>query len=329
MRYAKVLFLFFTSTWVAFGQQPAPGKLVLTLKRAVELALAPEGNSQLQLAEQALMQAKARSGQARAALLPDVSSSLTYRDQTVNLRAYGIGFNLPFEFPRLVGPFGVVDGRVSGSQSIFDFSSIRRFQASRSGISAAEAEVVNMEEQVAARVARAYLLGIRADADVETARSNVTLSEGVLGQAEGQKKAGSGTGIEITRAKVQLANDRQRLLVAENARRSAHLQLLRAMDLQLDYEVELTDRLGYVPVDAITLEQARKQALETRPDLKAQLQHEKSAKLSASAEKYERLPSIGFFGDYGTIGSDIDDTVIPTRTYGVTLRIPIFDGGRM
>ena len=85
-------------------------------------------------------------------------------------------------------------------------------------------------------MARAYLAAVKADADVETAQANVTLSQALLKQAENQKTAGTGTGIEITRAKVQLANDRQRLLVAQNARRSAHLQLLRAMGLRLDTE---------------------------------------------------------------------------------------------
>ena len=55
--------------------------------------------------------------------------------------------------------------------------------------------------------------------DVDTAQANITLSQAVLNQAENQKGAGTGTGIEITRARVQLANDQQRLLVAENARR--------------------------------------------------------------------------------------------------------------
>ena len=96
------------------------------------------------------------------------------------------------------------------------------------GVSAARAEFNGSEEQVAAQVARAYLAAVRADADVEAAKANVALSEAVLKQAENQKAAGTGTGIEITRARVQLANDRQRLLVAENTRRAAGLQLLRA-----------------------------------------------------------------------------------------------------
>ena len=41
----------------------------------------------------------------------------------------------------------------------------------------------------------------------------------------------------------------------------------------------------------------------------------------------ERLPSLAAFGDYGSSGSAINNSV-PTRTYGVSLRVPIFDGGR-
>lgn len=327
-----VLLLILTSPGAASGQQTGP--IALSLKRAVELAVAPEGNAQIRISGETLRQARSRSDQARGVLLPDVTSSWTYRNQTLNLRANGLRFDIPtvpgfsFAFPALVGPFAVMDARITGSQSIFDFSSIRRFQASRSGISAAEADVAAAEEQVAARVARAYLLGIRADADVETAKANIALSQAVLNQAEDQRKAGTGTGIEITRAKVQLANDRQRLLVAENSRRSAHLQLLRMMDLPLDTELELTDKLGYLPVDTITLQRATAQAIAARPDLKAQQQRETSARLSSSATKLERLPSLSFFGDYGSIGSSTFDNALPTRTYGVTLRVPIFDGGR-
>ncbi len=332
MKLFWILLFTITMPGAAIGQQSSP--LVLSLKRAVELALAPEGNAQIQLSGEALRQARSRSDQARAALLPDVSSSLTYRNQTLNLSANGLRFNIStipgfsFVFPSLVGPFSVMDARISGSQSIFDFSSIRRYQASRSGISAAEADTSATEEQVSASVARAYLMAIRADADVETSQANIDLSKAVLNQAEDQKKIGTGTGIEITRAKVQLANDQQRLLVAENARRSARLQLLRVMDLPLDTELQLTDKLRYVPIDTVTLEQARTRATAVRPDLKAQREREEGARLSANATKMERLPSLGFFGDYGSIGSSIVSNALPTRTYGVTLRVPIFDGGR-
>jgi outer membrane protein TolC len=162
---------------------------------------------------------------------------------------------------------------------------------------------------------------------VETSRADVTLSQALLVQAENLKKAGTGTGIEVTRASVQLANDHQRLLVAENERRSAYLQLLRATGLRLDTQVELTWKLEYVPVDPVTLEQARAQALQARPDYQAQKERETSARFSASGTKLERLPSVQAFGDYGAIGTGFD-SAMPTRTIGVSLRVPLFDGGK-
>ena len=174
---------------------------------------------------------------------------------------------------------------------------------------------------------RAYLLAERADADVEAAQANVDLSQAVLVQADHQKEAGVGTGLEITRAKVQLANDQQRLLEAQNNRRAARLRLLRAMNMRLDTELQLTDKLQYTPVDPLTVREAQAQAVKSRPDLKAQQERESTARLSASATKMERLPSLAAFGDYGAIGPGIDGS-LPTRTVGFSVRVPIFDGGR-
>jgi outer membrane protein len=302
----------------------------LSLKRAVQLAMSPEGNTRVQLIGEALKQAESRRLQSKASLLPDVSAAYTEQNLTRNLGALGIHLASPipsFQIPQFVGPFTTLDGRVSATQSVFDISAYRRYQASKMAVSAARSDVKGTEEQVAAQVARAYLGAVRADADVEAANANVALAEAVLKQAENQKAAGTGTGIEITRARVQLADDRQRLLVAENARRSAVLQLLRAVGLRLDTELVLTDRLTDAPVDEMTLEQAKAKALEERPDYQAQREREANARISADAVKLERLPSVAAFGDYGESGTGFNSS-LPTRTIGVTVRIPIFDGGK-
>jgi len=75
------------------------------------------------------------------------------------------------------------------------------------------------------------------------------------------------------------------------------------------------------------LENAMAGAISERPDLKAQLEREASSRLSASATRLERLPSLSAFGDYGSVGSGFDNA-LPTRVVGLTLRVPIFDGGR-
>lgn len=306
------------------------GPLQLSLERAVEIALAPEGNARLQIAGEGVRQAESRSAQARGALLPNVDAGLSYQSQTRNLAAVGLQFNSPvpgIQIPTRVGPFSVFDVRGAGTQNILDVSAIRRYQASRAGIAAARAETENTAEQIAAQVARTYLAAVRAEADIEAMRANITLAGEILKQAQDLRAAGTGTGIEITRARVQLANEEQRLLVVENERRRTRLQLLRAMGLRLDTDIQLTDRLKYVPVDAVTLEQARQAARKERPDLRSQQERESNARLAASATAAERLPSLAAFADYGTIGTGITHT-FPTRTYGIGLRLPIFDGGR-
>jgi outer membrane protein TolC len=331
MKPILILPLAVSSLWAA-DQTAERGPLELSMKRAVELAISPEGSAQVQLSGEAFKQAQSRSAEARAALLPDVSAALSDQSRTSNLAAMGLtslAIPIPgFEFPHFVGPFTTMDARVSASQSVFDFASIRRFQASKTAVSAAKSDVNAAQEQVAAQVARAYLAAVKATVDVETAESNVTLSLAVQTQAENQKNAGTGTGIEITRARVQLANDRQHLLVAQNARRSAYLQLLRAMGLRLDTELALTDKLEFLPVDPVTLEQAKALAVKERPDYRAQQERESNARMAASATKLERLPSVAAFGDYGSNGTGFENA-LPTRTYGISVKLPLFDGGRM
>jgi outer membrane protein len=308
----------------------ADDPLALSLKRAVEIAMSPEGNTNIQLSAEAMKQAQMKSLESRSALLPDLEGYITGESRTENLAALGIQFHVPipgFGIPTFVGPFTTFDARAAATQNVLDLSAIRRFKASKEGVTAARSDSDNAAELVAAQTARAYLTAVKADADVETAQANVKLSEALLTQARNQKEAGTGTGIEITRANVQWANDKQHLLVAENARRASHLQLLRAMNMRLDTQIELTDKLQYTPPDAVDLEAARKQALATRADLRAQQGREETARISATAASAERLPSISAFGDYGAIGSGPDSS-LPTRTIGVSLRVPIFNGGR-
>jgi outer membrane protein TolC len=68
-------------------------------------------------------------------------------------------------------------------------------------------------------------------------------------------------------------------------------------------------------------------ALIKRPEMKAQQQRVQVSTLTLSSIKGERLPSLQAQGDYGLIGNQIDST-LSTYNVGVTLSIPIFDGGQ-
>lgn len=325
---ARILFAFLIVSTLAAQTAPQPGQVLqLSLKRAVEIAEEPNGSVRVRLAQESVQQSESLVAQSRAALLPNLDGSVTDENEVRNLEAFGIRFpSIPgITFPTIVGPFDVFDARATVTQSIFDFSSIRRYQASKVNVEAVKQEGNYTRDQVADQVARTYVAGMRAKAAWETAKANVDLSEALLRLAQSQKAAGTGTGIEITRAEVQLANDNQRLLVAETDRHRAYLQLLKAMGLKLDIPVELSDTLSETPAPATTVDQALAAARDSRADLKAQLKREEVARLSYSSVKSERLPSLVAFADYGSIGSSIDNAS-PTRTYGVQLKVPIFDG---
>ncbi|MGO4883196.1 MAG: TolC family protein [Bryobacteraceae bacterium] len=347
------------------GEGPAErGPLQLSLRRAVELALSPEGNTYIQLSDESLRQAKYRTAEFRSALLPDIEAQAEQTTAMRSLAALGLDLaasdtllgaaknpppctasplicgvlstaeaplldDIASKIPRVVGPFNSVDIRARLTQNVFDFASIRRYQSSRAAFRAAQGDRGATDNSVSTAVAKAYLNALRTDAEVEASQANVSLAEAVLKQAENQKAAGTGTGIDVTRAKVQLANERQHLIVAQNERDKSHLQLLRAMGLNLSTELELTDKLSYEQVDPMTLEQGEAAALRNRPDVKAQAEREAATRLSANAVKGERLPSLVAYADYGTTGVNGDTvSLLPTRDYGVALRVPIFDGGR-
>jgi hypothetical protein len=101
----------------------AAAPLELSLKRAVQLAIQPEGSTRVQLAAEALKQSESRRLQTRASLLPDLSAAFAAQNQTRNLQAFGLRLNSPipgFSIPTFVGPFSTIDARVSGSQVVFD-----------------------------------------------------------------------------------------------------------------------------------------------------------------------------------------------------------------
>lgn len=263
----RVLSMFLLAGSLGWAQSPLP----LSMKRAVEIALAPDGSARAALAQESIQQAKDRVTEARAALLPNLDTTVRENRQTTNLKAYGFAFNIPipgFSIPSIVGPFNVFDARASAQQSLLNFSSVRKYQASKATLAAVKFDNDATRSQVSDEVARAYLACLRADANRDTARANVELSEALLAQARRAQTAGTGTGIEVTRAEVQLANDRQRLIRAENDRTRTVLQLLKSMGLHLDSSVEFTDKLDYKPIDPASSETLLEQARKVRFELK-------------------------------------------------------------
>lgn len=323
----KTLTAFLLTIYATSAQaQPVP----LSLKQAVDIALAPDGNTRTRLAAQAVDLARTRTALARGALLPNLEGSVSGQNFTRNLKAFGISFpaNIPgFTQPTIVGPITNFDARLAAGMTVFDFSAWKRLDAAKAGMAVARAEAEAARNAVADAVARAYVGAVRTEAALAVAKANLHLAESLRKLAVDMKNAGTGTGIEVLRAEVQIANERQRQTLLENERRRAHLQLARLLNLGMDRELQLTDPLAMPEANIPALDEALAAARENRKDLSAQVLREEAARKTYSAVKWERLPSVQAFGDYGAIGLDVESAV-GTRTYGATLRVPVFDGGR-
>ena len=98
---------------------PQPRELAISLRQAVDLATAPDGNARVALAAELVEQANSQSNQSRAALLPHVEGSVSQQSIVRNLEAVGFQFDTPpfpgFNFPVVVGPFDVFDARLSAT----------------------------------------------------------------------------------------------------------------------------------------------------------------------------------------------------------------------
>lgn len=303
----------------------------LTLEKAVEIALAPQGAIRRQMAAEIVRQAEAQKRTALGAVLPNVDGSWTYTSFTRNLAAFGISMTpqagIPLALPRFVGPVDTFDWRATAGWNLLDWSAWQRYRASKARLDAVSAEERAARNQTTALVVRAYAAAQRAEQMVATAESNIALAERVLRLARSQKDAGMATGLDVTRAEVGLAQEKARQIHAIEERDRSRLELLRLLNMGLDLTIELADPLVFKPAEVPDATQAVARARQERPELKSQIARERAGQLNSSAARSSRLPSIQAFGDYGTIGTSAG-TGLPTRAVGLRVNIPVWDGGR-
>ena len=326
----SVSFLIFLIPLIGLPQTDSGSRppLRINLRRAVELATSTEGNAQMQISREGIRQAQSRLAQAKADLLPAVDAVVGEQNIKRNLAALGMPLNWGgLNIPNGAGPFNVFGARITASQKILDFRSFRKVDLSRAAIQAAQYEQQFTREHVSTRVAKDYLYALRAQAELEAIRADLLLARVNLRQAVDQKSAGTGNGIEVVRGQVDVANQCQRLLVAQSEVRRSLLRLLHQMGASLQTNIELGGRLAFTKIGLEALNHAGQKAHASRVDLQLQSQREENARLSARAISAERLPSMAVLADYGPTAVAFGN-VLPTHTYGVTVEIPLLDGGR-
>jgi outer membrane protein TolC len=298
--------------------------VALSLDDAVALGL--KQNLGGVLATDAVTDARGQRWQALSELLPNVVTDTGFGVHQINVKA-AFGLTIPGQ-PPIIGPFGYFDSRAYLTQSAFDWSSIERARASQAQLKSAEFSSKDARELVVLVIVANYLLVIADQSEVESATSQRDTAKALFQQASDQKTAGLASAVDVLRSQVQLQSREQKLIVAQNNLAKQKLVLARAVGLPLGQKFEITTHVPYQELTPLSLDEAIESAYKDRPDFQSQMNRVRSAELERKAASAERYPSIGVETDYGLSG------VNPGSSHGTvdaagTLRIPIFQGGRV
>ena len=312
-----------TLSWAQEAQDEAasrqrPLELRLSLHDAMQAAV--ENNPTVRLFKERITQAEDQAFTQRGALLPNVSARISGARRRFFLGSFGgrAGVTNPRDF---------YEGRVVLTQNIFSLSLIQKWRAARTNVEVASLDSETQKMDTMAMVALAYLEALRMQKAVKARLADVKLNHQLLRLAMERKSVGMATQLDVTRAKVQLEQEKQRLLVARNDYGRAKLNLSRGIGLSFDVKLILTDELKLVPVTSQTVDEALQVAREHRVELKAQKKRERLAALTLSSVTMERVPSLTGSGDVGMIGNQPGDA-LTTDNAQVMLSIPLFDGGQ-
>lgn len=302
------------------GTTTAPPETIrLTIADAIARAL-NEG-TQAQLARSAEERARLQQRLALTGLLPRADANVIRSNQSLNLETFGI--SLP-GFPPVVPPFNITDAQLVVNMELFNLASLRRYQASRIGVTGSRYQVQTAENEVASAVARLYVLVARADAQIASREADVRLFTRLAGVAQDEFKAGTGTRLDVAQANVQLARARQALLTARNDRENARVALLNAIGANEGSALVLADPLT-PPPDVPATDAALTTAIAQRPELKGLAEAEKAAQLAVDAARAAYIPSIGlnFTGDESGTRTQ---NLLWTRRIAVMGSVPLFHG---
>jgi outer membrane protein TolC len=194
-------------------------------------------------------------------------------------------------------------------------------------VKADEQYAQDARDLVVLAVGGAYLQVLTSQARVDSTRAELDTAKALFKQTDERRQAGLNAQIDSNRARVQMQTQQQRLTTVENDLAKQKINLARIVGLPPNQNFALADTVSFAPAPPLTPEEALKQAIDRRADLKAAEAQVRAAERTLAAAKAERYPSLGLSADYGAIGTN------PANSHGTftvtgSLKFPIWQGGR-
>jgi outer membrane protein TolC len=304
------------------AQQEIPRRL--SLKEAIELAL--KNNLSVRVAGTQVEELMGTRERREASLLPHVSGNLLANQQNVNLGALGFTSIPNIPIPSVIPAFNHYDSRILASQPLIDREAYHNLKATEKQVQASKLTYQDTRDLVVRETAGLYLDSEVGLAEVAAAESRVTTSQALEKLARDQHDQGLATAVDLVRAQVQLARDRQTLLVERDAYQTSLLALARFMGISPGTPLELAGHMEFHPVPAPPIDEALRTALEARSDYRSLLTERQSLVEQEKAARARYFPKLSVNGDYGALGTA--QTMAGIGEIQGTISISLFDWDR-
>jgi outer membrane protein len=299
------------------GAPPPPPPARLSLKAAEDLAL--RNNPQVSEARLNALAAGQVTREVRSALLPSGAAYATAVDAHENSRISAGGLNNPIIYER------VATGAIL-SQLITDFGRSTNLLSSAKLRAGAEEE---NSRAISARIIlaadQAFFRALQSHAVLKVAEQTVTSRQAVADQVEALANSKLRSALDLSFAKVNLAEGKLLLLDAQNGVDAAGASLSEVLGYPSQQTFELIEDASPLLPPPPDIEALVAQALVRRPELAALELAYESAEKFRKAEHDLLLPSVRAMGAVGVAPIRNDHLSQWFGAVGVNVEIPVFN----
>lgn len=312
---------------VTASEMATPGKLTLTMARAVELAY--KQNPSGRQARAALEAARGRIDQAKVALMPTVNVAGTL--------GAGSRQNVLCADPNATNCGGFFTLQESSGLSananwrIYDFGQTHaNVRAAEANAEASAASISTNNLDIRSDVEQAYLESVARGKLITVAQATVKSEAGHLDQAKRFVAAQAHDPIEVSQAQARLANAQSALSQAQSNEAVALANLRAAIGWLDPTRAPAVDPNWPVPADQEppALPELVKQARAQRPEIVAADKQIEASEASLDAAHYERRPVLSATASAQWSPHTDNWSPDPTWAAGLTLSWAFFDGFR-
>lgn len=308
------------------------------LSLAEALAMAANGNKELQVQTLEEIRYKELTREAQSRLLPNISANAAYSRyfdrQVIFLPGSFAGTDKAVQ-DVAVGGKNAFNGFLSLNQPLLMETARRRKQAAGINEKIQKEKTTDLKSQLAFQISASYFSLLLMNDQLSLQQQSLSRNTRALEDTRALFAQGRSLKVDTLRSFIAVENLKSSISYLRNNIEVSGIQLKRLIGLNDTTEIKPTDSLSVERDQAefYTLDQALKTAELNRHDLKLQRLSIEQGEKQLSASKAERLPQASIIGQYQMQAQadnlNLSSYTLPRTSFlGLQLTVPIFNGNR-